>query len=81
MADITEEQYRKLKREVEQAKSDADRAQGSLDQLLARLKEEFNCKNLEEAKSLLRRLGKEAEDAKREFERHLHTYEEKWHHD
>jgi predicted nucleic acid-binding Zn-ribbon protein len=76
--EITEEKYRKLKQEVEETKAEADRAQGALDQLLARLKEEFDCDNLKEAKTKLAELKAKKERAESAFEKEMAEYEEKW---
>lgn len=78
---ITEEQYRKLKREVEEAKSEADRAKGALEHLMKRLKEEFKCDTLKEAKALLAELEGKETKALKIFEQLMEEYEEKWKHD
>jgi len=75
---ITEEQYRKLKQEVENAKSEADRAEGALGQLLQRLKEEFGCDNIKEARALLTTLNSKQEKAEAAFEKSMEAYEERW---
>jgi len=75
---ITEEQYRKLKTEVEAAKSEADRAEGALGQLLQRLEEEFKCGNLKEAKALLTTLNSKQAKAEAAFEKSMEEYEERW---
>ena len=76
--EITEEKYRKLKQEVEDTKAEADRAQGALDQLLTRLKDEFACSNLKEAKARLVELKAKKEQAETTFEKVMADYEEKW---
>ena len=76
--EITEEKYRKLKQEVENTKAEADRAQGALDQLLTRLKEEFDCSSLKEAKAKLAELEAKKKKAESVFEKVLADYEEKW---
>ena len=76
--EITEEKYRKLKQQVEETKAEADRAQGALDQLLTRLKEEFDCSNLKEAKAKLAELEAKKKKAESVFEKVLADYEEKW---
>jgi len=78
MKEITEEEYRRLKKEVEEAKAEADRAQGALDQLLTRLKEEFGCKDLKEAKALLTQLRLKRDTAQAAFTSAVEDYEEKW---
>jgi len=78
MNELTEEKYRKLKAEVEQTRAEADRAQGALDQLLARLRDEFECGTLKEAKLKLSELATKKEKAEATFEKTLAAYEEKW---
>jgi len=75
---ITEETYRRLKREVDDAKSEAERAKGALTQLMKQLKEEFECSDLKEAKALLTELEEKRDKAQKKFERALEEYEQKW---
>lgn len=78
MKQITEDQYRKLKQEVEDAQSKAERAKGALDQLLKRLKEEFDCGNVKEAKKLLKQFEQERDEARAAFQKAMENYEESW---
>jgi hypothetical protein len=78
---MNEDQYRKLKLEVEESKSEAERAQGALDQLLARLKEEFDCSNLKEAKRLLDDLESKRDRAQKSFQEAMTNYQKKWRND
>ncbi len=78
MPEITEDQFRRLKREVEVAKSEADRAQGALEQLMQRLKSEYGCDTLKQAKQKLTELQQELEKAKKEFEKEMAAYERDW---
>lgn len=75
---LDEQGFRKLKQEVEQARSDADRAQGTLDGLMAQLKEEFECETVEAAQQKLKKLQKKATDAETEFDEALAAYQKKW---
>jgi hypothetical protein len=77
-AELTEEKYRRLKQEVEDTKAEADRAQGALDQLLSRLKDEFGCRNLKEAKAKLAELEEKKKKAESVFEKISKDYEERW---
>ena len=43
------ERYERLKSSVDKLRREADRAQGSLDQLMTRLREQFGCKTVEQA--------------------------------
>jgi len=76
--ELTEEKYRRLKQEVENTKAEADRAQGALDQLLVRLKDEFDCKDLKEARTKLVELETKKEKAEIAFSKALTDYEKKW---
>lgn len=78
MKQITEEQYKKLKQDVERAKTESDQARGALNQLMSRLQEEFECEDVEEAKQLLARLEKESEKAYKDFADAMDAYKEKW---
>ena len=78
---MNEDQYRRLKSEVETAKAEADRAQGALDQLITRLKEEFDCSNLKEAKRLLDDLEIKRDKAQESFLEAMTNYQKKWQND
>ena len=56
---LTPEQYASYKRAFEEARRDAERAAGAREQLLSRLDDEFDCKSLEEAQKLKRKLEKD----------------------
>lgn len=75
---ITEEQFRRLKREVEDAKSESDQAQGALKQLMKRLVDEFGCSSAAAAKDELAKLERKEKKAREEFETAVAAYEEKW---
>lgn len=75
---ITEREFKTLKQEVEDAKGEAERAKGALDQLMSQLKSEFECEDLKQAKTLLDTLTAKKEKAEREFEREMAAYQKKW---
>jgi len=75
---ITDETYRKLKREVEDAKSESDKAKGALNQLMANLKVTFKCDTLKEAKDKLADLEEKKDKAQKAFDKALKEYEKKW---
>lgn len=79
MSKLTEERYQQLKNQVESARTEAARAQGMLDSLLQRLKNEFGCASVKEAKVKLATLCKEHSKLEAEFETMLEDYESKWH--
>jgi hypothetical protein len=78
MPTITEDKFKKLKQEVEDAKNAAERSQGALEQLLKRLKEEFDCPTAKEAKAKLAQLQKAEDLAQRAYDDALADYEKKW---
>ena len=75
---MNEEDYRKLKRDVENARAEAERAKGAYDQLLAQLKEEYQCNSVEEAQALFRELVAKKDKAEKAFEKALKDYSQKW---
>ena len=70
--------YVDLKRKVEQAQQNADRADGALEQVTKRLKNEFGCPTLAAAKKKLKLLEKQEERALTEFENAVEEFEEEW---
>jgi len=75
---MTTETYLRLKKEVEQAQREAERARGALEQLIVQLKKEFGCGSVKEAKTALQALCEEREMALNKLKRALKEYEEKW---
>ena len=67
-----------LKRKADKLQSEADKAQGALETSTARLKEDFDCKNLKEAKQLLKNLEEEEAEAQSKFNKTLEEFESKW---
>lgn len=51
------------KKAAEQAREEHARAQGAVDQLKKRIKEEYGCKSLKEAEELYQRLKQEGQQA------------------
>lgn len=78
MSEFTEQNYRELKKEVEDAKSESERAQGALDQLMKQLKKDFGCDTLKEAKGLLEDYEAKRVRCKKKFDEVMSDYEEKW---
>jgi hypothetical protein len=75
---MTETAFRKLKEENDNAKSAAERAQGSFDQSMKNLVEEFGVEGLAEAKEKLKRDAKATDQAQTDFEKCLAAYKKKW---
>ena len=76
MADL--KRFNDLKKQVEQEQQKADRAEGALEQLHEKLKEEFNCTSLQDAEDKLKELQKKKEKAEKAFDSALQDFDEKW---
>lgn len=75
---MNEEQFRKLKREVEEARGEADRAQGALDQVRKSLKDDFECEDIQSARKKLTDLEDKKAAAEAAFEKAQAAYIKKW---
>lgn len=71
---MDEIQFRKLKKEHEEAARKASEARGALQSLNERLRGEFGLKSLAEAKEKLEELQNEATRARKAFEANLSRY-------
>ena len=67
-----------LKKKIKRLKSEKDKAQGRIEQLLKTLKKDFNCITLEEAESLLNQTEKEQKHLEKKYEKALASFIEKW---
>ena len=76
--EITLEDYEQLKEEVKEAHAAASRAEGSLENLMSQLKEEFGCKSISQAKKLLAESATEVATLKDVFQKAQEAYIEKW---
>lgn len=72
------ERVLELKAEVEKAKIDKAKLEGSLKQMMQRLKDDFEVKTVEEAKKLLKSLKKEAVELEEQIEEAITKLEEKY---
>lgn len=70
--------YQKMKKQVEQLRSEAERAAGREEQLMKQLKDQFGCTTIEEAQDKLKQLQTEAEKAKKVFDRKFDLFEAEW---
>ena len=77
MTDLLD-RYQKMKRKADELRREADRAEGALEQLMEKLKEDFDCDTLEEAEQLSKRLEKEAKEAEEQFDVAVEEFEEEW---
>ena len=75
---ITLEQYQQLKHKADEAQREADRLQGSLENMKSRIKSEFNCTTIEEAKILLDKMKQEERNTTEQFQRELELFKGRW---
>lgn len=76
--ELTEDEYKDLKRQVDNAKAEAQRAKGALDQQMTQLQNDFDCSSLKEAKTLLAELEDKRDKAADKFNKLAKEYEKKW---
>jgi len=72
------EEYQTLKRCVETAQQDLNKAEGALTQLMNQLKKEFNCSTIEQAEKKLKELEKKQKQLEIEFNKQIKQFKEKW---
>lgn len=70
--------FSELLRRVEKLRSEKDRAAGAYQQLMSRLKKEYGCKTLKQAKRLLARLRSEEDSARERCEKELAAFKARW---
>lgn len=70
--------YLSLKKEAEECQRAADKAQGEYEANLKRLKDEFGCASLAQAKRKLIKLKKEESQLTEQLEQGIKEYKEKW---
>lgn len=58
---MTAAEYERLLESISTCEREASRSEGALQQLMARLKQEYGCDSLEEAEALLKKLEREQE--------------------
>lgn len=71
-------EYKRLKKRVEELKDSAKKAEVREEYLLRQLKEEFLCDSLEDAETLLKKRVEELEEEGREYERELEKFSKKY---
>ena len=57
---VDERAFRVLQQRAEQARAARDRAAGQMDAAMARLRDEFGCESLKQAKAMLKKLERDA---------------------
>lgn len=68
----------KLREKVATMQRDADKSHGRLEQVLGRIKEEFECEDLDEARALLKKLQDEREAKNNKFSKAMAKFQKKW---
>lgn len=74
----TLERFNEIKKKHDDLKQKADKAAGSVETLLARLKKEYDCDNLSEGTEMLASLEKDEKKADREFNEQFELVEKKF---
>lgn len=72
------EEFRALQQQVDRHKRERDQAAGALEELLKRLKAEFGCDDLKQAKKLLAELQAEAERLEAKYKTRLTKFVREW---
>ncbi len=75
---IDVKEYQRLKKAAADAKSEYDRAQGTLATLMETLSEDFSCKTVEEAEEKLSDFEKELKAAEAKFESDFVKYKKQF---
>lgn len=75
---IDVDDFDRLRKRVDQLKSERDRARGALDGLRKRLKEEFGCDTSDEAREKLKRMQVRRDKLEKRFAAELAKFEESW---
>jgi len=78
MPNVTEQEFAKLKQDVDAAKAEAARSQGQLDSLQTQLQEEFGCASVQQAEKKLQALQDELEGLEEDFAREYRKYQQQW---
>lgn len=72
------ERYTKLEKAWTQARKEADKAEGVLEQNLKALKDGFGCDNEDDGNRLLERTKKERQERESELSKGCEEFEERW---
>lgn len=72
------DEYRKIKRDLDVARQEADKAKGAYESEMKRLAEGFDCKTIKQAEKLLKGMESEGETLAKEYNEKLAEFREKW---
>ena len=72
------DKYLKLKKRVDTARQEADRAEGAEKEVMKQIKNEFGCDTLVQSQKKQKQLKGQMESSKEEFEAAIEKFEEDW---
>lgn len=75
---INEREFKRLKQQVDGAKTARDQATGQLEASMQRLKDEFDCDSLKDAERTVKKLKTEANQAETKYNSAMEEFEEAW---
>ena len=75
---IGEREFARFKKQIAKLKRQKERSEGRIEQLRLTLKEEFNCKSVEEAQLKLRKLKRTQAKNEEKFQKDLKRFKEKY---
>jgi hypothetical protein len=75
---ITIEEFNKLKGKVDAAKTQIARDEGAYDNLLKKLKEDYDVESLEEARTMLKEMEEKKDKLESEVTEQLAAFNTKW---
>lgn len=75
---ISESEFKALKNQAAAARHAHDRTAGQLEASMTRLRDEFGCKNLDEANTLLTKLTRETTKAEEKYNKAADEFKEAW---
>ena len=78
MANTRLDKYLDLKKRVESAQQETDKAEGALGEVMKQLKTEFGCTTLKEGKRKLKQLEIQEASSKEEFDNAVEKFEDDW---
>lgn len=70
--------FEKIKSKVDQLKREQSRAEGALESVMERIKDEFDCDSMAEAKELQKKLNEAAKKAETKYREALEEFEQNW---
>lgn len=74
------ERLARLKADIADLRSEADKAQGALDRVLAELKKDFGCSSLKRARRLMARLERKDRVLAKRLDKALERFAREWGH-